>query len=87
MVIYDKLYIGGQWTPAGGSSFIEVINASTEGIMGRVPSGTREDVDRAVAVARAAFAEWGSTPVQSVRNICASFSRDLPRGVMRSHAP
>jgi betaine-aldehyde dehydrogenase len=57
----DKLYINGQWTAPKGSKSIDVINASTEEIMGRVPEGTEADVDAAVAAARAAFESWSTT--------------------------
>jgi betaine-aldehyde dehydrogenase len=57
----DKLYINGQWTAPKGSKSIDVINASTEEIMGRVPEGTEADVDAAVAAARAAFESWATT--------------------------
>jgi acyl-CoA reductase-like NAD-dependent aldehyde dehydrogenase len=58
---HDKLYIDGQWVPSTGSGSIDVINASTEEVMGRVPEGTAEDVDRAVAAAKAAFEGWSQT--------------------------
>jgi len=57
----DRLYIDGQWVPAAGTGTIDVINASTEETMGRVPDGTAADVDRAVAAARAAFGSWSAT--------------------------
>jgi acyl-CoA reductase-like NAD-dependent aldehyde dehydrogenase len=60
----DKLYIGGEWVPSSGTSTVEVINATSEEVMGRVPSGTKEDVERAVAAARAAFLTWSRTPVE-----------------------
>jgi acyl-CoA reductase-like NAD-dependent aldehyde dehydrogenase len=60
---YDKLYIDGQWVEPAGSGSIEVINASTEEVMGRVPEGTPADVDRAVAAAKAAFEGWSQTSV------------------------
>ena len=63
MIIRDKLYIGGKWVPASGSEMADVINSTTEEVMGRVPRGTAEDVDRAVAAARDAFATWSQTPV------------------------
>src|SRR5947208_2202130 len=46
-----ELYIGGQWIAPAGAGTIDVINASTEEVMGRIPEGTPEDVDRAVAAA------------------------------------
>jgi acyl-CoA reductase-like NAD-dependent aldehyde dehydrogenase len=58
----DKLYIDGAWVPSTGTGSIDVINAATEEVMGRVPEGTPEDVDRAVAAAKAAFSSWRDTP-------------------------
>ena len=46
-----------------GSGTIEVINSTTEEVMGSIPEGTAEDVDRAVAAAREAFESWSQTPV------------------------
>jgi aldehyde dehydrogenase (NAD+) len=57
----DKLYIGGQWVDPVGEEKIEVVNPSSEEVIGHVPSGTTEDVDRAVAAAREAFASWSQT--------------------------
>ncbi|HMC68876.1 MAG TPA: aldehyde dehydrogenase family protein, partial [Mycobacteriales bacterium] len=60
----DKLYIDGAWTPSTGSGTIDVLNATTEEVMGRIPEGTAEDVDRAAKAARRAFETWSSTPVE-----------------------
>jgi acyl-CoA reductase-like NAD-dependent aldehyde dehydrogenase len=57
----DKLYIDGTWVASTGSGTIEVINPTTEEVMGRVPDGTPEDVGRAVTAARAAFDAWSQT--------------------------
>src|SRR5688500_12631836 len=59
--VRDKLFIGGEWVDPAGSETIDVLNASTEEVMGRVPQGTPEDVDRAVAAARGAFENWSQT--------------------------
>jgi aldehyde dehydrogenase (NAD+) len=61
---HDTLYIDGQWVASTGADFIEVENPATEEIIGKVPAGTAEDVDRAVAAARAAFDGWAATPVE-----------------------
>jgi aldehyde dehydrogenase (NAD+) len=61
---HDKQYIDGAWIPSTGSDTIDVINAATEEVMGRVPRGTADDVDKAVAAARRAFPEWSSKPVE-----------------------
>jgi betaine-aldehyde dehydrogenase len=63
MKVYDKLYIGGEWTPPSGKGSFDVVNASTEEVMGRIPAGDASDVSRAVKAARAAFDGWSRTPV------------------------
>src|SRR5262245_12094122 len=63
MKVYDKLYIGGEWTQPSGKGSFDVINASTEEVMGKIPSGDASDVARAVKAARAAFDGWSRTPV------------------------
>ena len=60
----DTLYIDGAWVPSSGTGTIDVIDSTTEEVMGSVPEGTSEDVDRAVAAARAAFPAWSALPVE-----------------------
>ncbi|UBU19082.1 aldehyde dehydrogenase [Nonomuraea gerenzanensis] len=52
---HDKLFIGGEWVAPAGTGTIDVISPHTEEIVGRVPDGTAEDMERAVAAARQAF--------------------------------
>jgi len=59
----DKLYINGQWVEPAGKGMIDVINPSTEEIVGSIPEGTPEDVDRAVKAAKAAFETWSQTSI------------------------
>jgi aldehyde dehydrogenase (NAD+) len=61
MQIRDRIYIDGAWVPSTGTGTIDVTNSATEEVIGRVPEGTPEDVDRAVAAARAAFPAWAAT--------------------------
>ena len=49
---YDGFYIDGAWQAPAGSGHIEIRSASTEEVIGRVPLGTAQDVDRAVRAAR-----------------------------------
>jgi acyl-CoA reductase-like NAD-dependent aldehyde dehydrogenase len=67
-----ELYIGGAWTAPSGSGTIEVINATTEEVMGRIPEGSPEDVDRAVQAARAAFESWSEVPAEQRAELCAA---------------
>lgn len=55
-------YIGGQWQPSNGKDSIEVVNATTEEVIGTIPAGNSEDADAAVHAARAAFESWSATP-------------------------
>ena len=59
----DKLYIDGRWTAPSGKKTIDVLSASTEEVMGRIPEGDAADVQAAVAAARRAFDGWAATPV------------------------
>jgi len=61
--VRDRIYIGGEWIPSTGSGVLEVINSTTEEVMGSIPDGTAEDVDRAVEAARAAFESWSQTSI------------------------
>jgi aldehyde dehydrogenase (NAD+) len=51
---YDH-FIGGRWIPSAGGETFGTVNPATELELARVAVGTREDVDRAVAAARAAY--------------------------------
>jgi betaine-aldehyde dehydrogenase len=62
MLVRDRFFIGGQWVAPSGSDTIDVHNAGTGEVMGRVPAGTEKDVAAAVSAAGAAFAKWSETP-------------------------
>ncbi len=73
----DQLYIGGEWVDPTGDGRLEVIDSTTEQVMGSVPEGTGEDVDRAVAAARAAFDGWSQTPREERAAACAAIGQHL----------
>ncbi len=73
MNVREKIFVGGQWVDSTGSGSIDVINASTEEVMGRIPECTPEDVDKAVAAAKSAFDSWSQTP----REIRAKYLEQL----------
>ncbi|HEX6411936.1 MAG TPA: aldehyde dehydrogenase family protein [Burkholderiales bacterium] len=62
MILRDRFFIGGAWVAPSGKATIDVHDAGTGAVMGRVPLGDEKDVDRAVAAARDAFEAWSSTP-------------------------
>jgi acyl-CoA reductase-like NAD-dependent aldehyde dehydrogenase len=73
----DRLYIGGAWVEPAGTGTIDVIDASTEEVIGRIPEGTAEDVDRAVTAARAAFDGWAATSLADRVDLCTAVSLRL----------
>ncbi|MGE5640167.1 MAG: aldehyde dehydrogenase family protein, partial [Clostridia bacterium] len=60
MLVRDKLFIGGRWVAPSSSETIDVHNAGTGAVMGRIPLGGAKDVDAAVAAARAALDSWSA---------------------------
>ena len=60
MVDHDNLYIGGAWLASASSERIAVENPTTQDVIGHVPAGNAEDVDRAVAAAKAALPAWSA---------------------------
>ncbi len=62
MILRDRFFIGGAWVAPSGKATIDVHDAGTGAVMGRVPLGDEKDVDRAVAAARDVFEAWSSTP-------------------------
>jgi succinate-semialdehyde dehydrogenase/glutarate-semialdehyde dehydrogenase len=52
------LYIDGKWGEGAGGHGDDVVNPATGRVLGRVPFAGPDDVDRAIAAARAAFPGW-----------------------------
>jgi len=59
--VHDKLYIGGEWVEPSGEGTLEVIDAATEAVIGSIPDGNEDDIDRAVRAAVGAFESWSAT--------------------------
>jgi acyl-CoA reductase-like NAD-dependent aldehyde dehydrogenase len=76
-IVRDQLYIGGEWVDPLGDGALEVIDSTTEQVMGRVPEGTPADVDRAVAAARAAFEVWSQVPAFDRAQACLGIGMKL----------
>ncbi|MCU1456623.1 MAG: aldehyde dehydrogenase family protein [Actinomycetia bacterium] len=64
MQVREQLFIDGAWVQPSGDGTIDVVNAATEQVMGRIPAGDATDIDRAVAAAKAAFPTWSKTSVE-----------------------
>ncbi|WP_445682771.1 aldehyde dehydrogenase family protein [Radicibacter daui] len=57
----ELFYINGEWVPPVSPATLEVINPATEEAYTRISVGTKADVDKAVAAAKAAFASFSKT--------------------------
>jgi malonate-semialdehyde dehydrogenase (acetylating)/methylmalonate-semialdehyde dehydrogenase len=56
-------FIGGRWEEKDGRDAEPVYNPATGEVVAETPLSTKEDVDRAVKQAEAAFPGWAATPV------------------------
>ncbi|KAA0965287.1 aldehyde dehydrogenase family protein [Sporosarcina sp. ANT_H38] len=63
MFNHRKQYINGEWVDSTGSDTIEVVNPATEEVIGKISSGTKEDVNRAVQAAKEAFPSFSKMSV------------------------
>ncbi|CAN1602225.1 aldehyde dehydrogenase family protein [Pseudomonas mediterranea] len=60
-----QFYINGMWSSPTHLATQQVVNPATEEVVAEVARGSTEDVDRAVAAARTAFADWSATSVET----------------------
>jgi len=58
-----KLLIGGEWVESRTTEWRDVVNPATQEVLARVPFATTDEVDAAVAAAKAAFKTWRDTPI------------------------
>ena len=77
MDVRDKLYINGAWTEPAGSGTLPVVNSATGEVMGSVPEGTAEDVERAVKAAAAAFPSWAATAPEERAKLLTRVQEEL----------
>ncbi|WP_111511495.1 aldehyde dehydrogenase [Mycobacterium kyogaense] len=77
MLEFRELYIGGKWEQPHEAGLRDVISPFSEAAIGRTPSVSVRDIDRAVAAARAAFdsGEWPTAGIEA-RAKCVRALRD-----------
>ncbi|MEE4145284.1 MAG: aldehyde dehydrogenase family protein, partial [Halieaceae bacterium] len=61
---YTQFYINGEWVDPVKPNRFDVINPATEEVCAHISLGSEEDVNRAVAAARAAFESYSRTSVK-----------------------
>src|SRR3954468_2725238 len=77
LTTHDRLYVGGEWVAPFSAETIDVVNPYTEEVIGRVPAADADDVERAVAAARAAFPSWAATPAGERATFLAAIAERL----------
>lgn len=58
-----KLLIDGEWLESTTTRWRDVVNPATQEVLAQVPFATSDEVNRAVAAAKAAFKAWRKTPI------------------------
>ncbi len=61
---YTQFYINGEWVDPATPKQLDVINPANEEVCAHISMGSEEDVNRAVAAAKAAFESYSRTSVQ-----------------------
>jgi len=54
------MHIGGEWVEGESGATMEATSPATGQVIGTFPEGTREDAERAIAAANAAWREWAA---------------------------
>jgi acyl-CoA reductase-like NAD-dependent aldehyde dehydrogenase len=75
--VKDRIFIGGEWVAASGADPLEVVNPTTEEVLGTIPGCSPVDVDRAVDAARDAFDSWSQTPREERARYIAAIAAGL----------
>ena len=74
----DKLYIDGAWVPSDRHRHASTCTTrATASVIGSIPEGTADDVDKAAKAARAAFAGWSQTSAEERAKFCTRIAEGL----------
>lgn len=73
-------YLAGDFV-AGEHDYLDVYNPGDGSVISKVPLSSREDVDRAVAVAQAAFPAWSAMPIKERVQIFYRYRALLERDI------
>ena len=73
-------YVAGSFVK-GEHEYLDVFNPSDGSVISKVPLSSRDDVDRAVAVAQAAFPAWSSLPIKERVQVFYKYRTLLERDI------
>ena len=73
----ETIYVDGAFIPSTGTGTLPVTNPFTEQVIGHVPEGTAEDVDKAARAAARALPEWAATSLDDRVKACTAIAEGL----------
>ena len=73
---YNKFFINGEWVEPDRPT-LEVINPATEEPFATISMGTAADVDGAAKAAKAAFASWSTSSIETRKNVLGNIIAGL----------
>ncbi len=76
-----KYCAGGEWKDSKTGIFMPVTDSNTGKVIAETPCCTREEVDEAVAAAKAAYPAWASTPVSERAQLMFRFKTILEENI------
>lgn len=79
---YD-LFIDGKWTKASTNTFTEIKSPANGNVLAQVSNGAKDDVERAVAAANAAFPAWSRKTAEARADALYAFKALIERDAER----
>ncbi|MCC6104092.1 aldehyde dehydrogenase [Acetobacter sp.] len=79
---YD-LFIDGKWTKASTNTFTEIKSPANGNVLAQVANGAKDDVERAVAAANAAFPAWSRKTAEARADALYAFKALIERDAER----
>ncbi|AMM95725.1 aldehyde dehydrogenase [Peribacillus simplex] len=76
MLVFDKLFIGGEWVSPATNRIIEVHSPHDQSLVGTAPEATKADMDLAVKVAKDAFdnGKWSTMAPKERQAVITKFN-------------
>jgi malonate-semialdehyde dehydrogenase (acetylating)/methylmalonate-semialdehyde dehydrogenase len=88
----NPLYVSGRWTTSSAGESLDVFNPATGEVISRTPLARPDEVEAAVAAAKAAFPSWRKVPPPErarylfrYRDLLVQHSDEIARIVSREH--
>lgn len=72
--VFKHQYINGAWVDSTNApKTLDVIDSNTAKVVATVPDGSKDDMEKAIKAARAAFPGWAATPLAKRKELVSKF--------------